>query len=189
MGLPRYLSDREKRITNLLFGENDGVTLTRRDADALFEIGRLFEIHEKTKENVTAGRYRDITKYAVRYDVTDVVYQEKGPGENRPGVYFLIRQNKIVYVGQSRDVYSRVQSHRAERRIEFDRFKFLDVAVADLNTVERFYIAKFDPEYNRTKPREGSVPLSDVYQKDGVLYGTVARRPTQMTAVNTSSRQ
>src|SRR5690606_13239157 len=38
----------------------------------------------------------------------------------KPGIYFLIRKDEIVYVGRSSSIARRILQHHAKRRIEFD---------------------------------------------------------------------
>ena len=64
------------------------------------------------------------------------------------GVYFLIREDKIVYVGQSIDVFSRIYTHFRENVKEFDNFYFIGCNREDIDLYETFYIQKFQPTYN-----------------------------------------
>lgn len=69
------------------------------------------------------------------------------------GVYFLLRAGRIVYVGQSIDVMRRVSDHQKAPPCEFDGVAFQNVAQPDLARVEAFFIWRFDPEGNRTRPQ------------------------------------
>lgn len=63
------------------------------------------------------------------------------------GVYFLIRDGEIVYVGQSVDVLHRIARHRREGR-QFDAYSFIECEPSDLDDLERTYIRAFVPEGN-----------------------------------------
>jgi hypothetical protein len=76
-------------------------------------------------------------------------------------VYFLIYCNEIVYVWQSTDCFSRIMSHRnwfvsktnnlpAPVKI-FDSVYIHKIPEVCLRDTEEYYIAKFNPKYNRTK--------------------------------------
>ena len=70
-----------------------------------------------------------------------------------PGVYFLFRNEEIVYVGQSRHVPGRIADHVREKRIPFDRVAFLRVPPEKLLETESYYIDLLWPEENRTGDR------------------------------------
>ncbi len=63
------------------------------------------------------------------------------------GVYFLIKDKEVVYVGQSIDIYGRLSKHRADGR-DFDSFAFIQCEKALLNDLESLYISAFVPFMN-----------------------------------------
>ena len=63
-----------------------------------------------------------------------------------PGIYFLIRDGRIVYIGQSINVHARVAQHRAKKR--FDRWHWVPVSKRRLDIMEQHYIRHFRPELN-----------------------------------------
>lgn len=71
------------------------------------------------------------------------------------GVYFLIADGAVVYVGQSVNLASRVHSH--ESTIQFDRVLFLKVPRSELDAVERAFIYALTPKLNTrvTHPGRG----------------------------------
>lgn len=62
------------------------------------------------------------------------------------GVYFLIRGGKIVYVGKSVNVHSRIATHQKSK--EFDKINFIECPEWCLHRLEQMYIRKFNPELN-----------------------------------------
>jgi len=64
------------------------------------------------------------------------------------GVYFLIHEGEIVYVGQSIDVINRVATHVLKAEKEFDRYAYVEIEPDDLNSVEADYIVNLGPRYN-----------------------------------------
>lgn len=82
----------------------------------------------------------------------EVIGTKKKLGENKRlrGVYFLIKNNEIVYVGQSTDIFSRISVHRKTK--DFDSYNYIlfpEVSDEKLNNLEAEYIGKFTPKYNR----------------------------------------
>lgn len=71
------------------------------------------------------------------------------------GIYFLIRAEKIVYVGQSTNVLRRISRHM-DNRVEFDSFSITPCQREQLNELEAIYITAFYPHLNTSlgaKPR------------------------------------
>ena len=70
-----------------------------------------------------------------------------------PGLYFLIRDNEIVYVGQSiTNVLVRIGQHSLDK--EFDSVTVLQTLPnANLNDLEASYIYHLEPQYNGNMPR------------------------------------
>lgn len=69
------------------------------------------------------------------------------PTTKPSGVYFLIREREVVYVGQSLDVLNRISRHRRDGR-KFDAFSYIECDVADMDSLEVLYIKAFVPAEN-----------------------------------------
>ena len=65
------------------------------------------------------------------------------------GVYFLLRDDELVYIGQSVNVANRIAAHCGEGTKQFNRACFIPVDRTDLNLVESALIALFWPEHNK----------------------------------------
>jgi hypothetical protein len=66
------------------------------------------------------------------------------------GVYFLIYEEKIVYVGQATNCHSRISSHAAGREMKlFDSFYIVECPAHKLDELEALYIRKFLPPLNK----------------------------------------
>jgi len=82
---------------------------------------------------------------------------------NCMGIYFLIRDNKIIYVGESNNVYERIQcwyNHESKKRYNnlyknFDSY-FVhilpDLTHDERRTLEAIYILIYKPLYNSDIP-------------------------------------
>jgi predicted GIY-YIG superfamily endonuclease len=69
------------------------------------------------------------------------------PTQSSPCVYFLIDGVDIVYVGQSKNLSTRIISHKKDKN--FTRVIYMVVAENDLDKVERFYEEELLPKYNK----------------------------------------
>jgi hypothetical protein len=76
------------------------------------------------------------------------------------GVYFLIRESRILYVGQSSNIEVRLATHN--RRFVYDRAAVIPCAPEMLDVLESHYIHLFQPEGNCRFPKSGAIraPLS-----------------------------
>lgn len=64
------------------------------------------------------------------------------------GVYFLVENNEVVYVGQSTDIASRIRKHQSDKF--FNKVFYIECRKERLNEIENYFIISFNPEYNRT---------------------------------------
>ena len=78
--------------------------------------------------------------------------------DNPSGVYFLIRGNEIVYVGQSENVLSRLSDHYGH--IKFTRYAFVPAEKKHLDLVESLYIHFLRPRHNGVSLSGGVRDLS-----------------------------
>jgi predicted GIY-YIG superfamily endonuclease len=69
-----------------------------------------------------------------------------------PCVYFLINFGTVVYVGQSKNLPSRIAQHRQGSKHtpkkDFNRVVYLPVREEELNAAETRYIKKLQPKWN-----------------------------------------
>ncbi len=66
----------------------------------------------------------------------------------KTGIYFLKNGDEVVYVGQSNDMETRIETHRRKGKIGFDGYDFEELPIEELNEKEAFFITKFNPKYN-----------------------------------------
>jgi hypothetical protein len=109
-----------------------------------YNIKQLSEQLEQTRKAVRFGeiakrldtkslmREEDIIKHAMSF-------------ENATGIYFLINDNKIVYVGQSVNVFSRVTAHWDKK---FDSYAWIPCEKNMLDKLESLYIYFLSPPLN-----------------------------------------
>ena len=85
------------------------------------------------------------------------LYEEKS---RIPGIYFLFDEKKIVYVGQSSDIYERMRWHLRENTKVFDGFSYLTFEKEPTHErvleEEGKYILKYYPKYNKELPRKAT---------------------------------
>jgi hypothetical protein len=74
------------------------------------------------------------------------------------GVYFLCLEDRVVYVGQSIDVYQRIRQHKDKK---FDRILFLPIPERELDHFERAFILILKPEHNG---HPGQCEDQDIFQ-------------------------
>lgn len=72
---------------------------------------------------------------------------------NCRGVYFLIKNNEIIYIGSSINIYGRLVTHY--NSIDFDSHSFIKMNMLDkkeLRIIEAEYILKYLPKHNCKLP-------------------------------------
>lgn len=75
----------------------------------------------------------------------DAIVAAAKPWQSFTGVYFLVADKEIVYVGQSVNVYARISAHSDKK---FDSFTVIPCPKAHLNVLESLYIHLFNPPLN-----------------------------------------
>ena len=69
------------------------------------------------------------------------------------GIYFLIKDQEIVYVGKSVNIQTRLGVHLNEGAIDFDSYSFIECGQAEMNNLEMEYILRFQPRHNKGVPK------------------------------------
>jgi hypothetical protein len=79
------------------------------------------------------------------------------PWEKATGVYFLVQDDEVVYVGQSVHIYSRLAQHQGKT---FDRYAFVPCDAGVLDKLESLYIHVLKPKLNGNfNDQEKSAPI------------------------------
>lgn len=76
----------------------------------------------------------------------DEIIKEADGNKILCGIYFLINQNDVVYIGQSVNIHSRIAQHKNNKK--FDKFSYIECGKPELSHLEVKYIKKFKPKYN-----------------------------------------
>lgn len=64
------------------------------------------------------------------------------------GIYFLMLDGEVVYIGQSINCHSRISDHKRLEKIQYDSVYILRTDQAALTPLENLYIRKFKPKHN-----------------------------------------
>ena len=105
------------------------------------------------------------------------------------GVYFLIADGEVLYVGQSVDVLARISRHRREGKL-FDSFSYIVCEPSELDRIEALYIKAFLPPENfalgsrqgRKLRRDGYRPGPRAEAKAGFV-GSTSEPPAESQEV------
>lgn len=69
--------------------------------------------------------------------------------EDYSGVYFLIKNSKIIYIGTALFCEDRVKAHKKNKRMNFDSYYVMKIKdKSERNNIERSYIQKIKPLFN-----------------------------------------
>jgi hypothetical protein len=79
------------------------------------------------------------------------------PWQLSSGVYFLVQDQEVVYVGQSVNIYSRIPQHSDKK---FNKYAFVPCEVELLDKLESLYIHTLKPRLNGNfTKQEKSAPI------------------------------
>lgn len=100
----------------------------------------------------------------------EIVSSATKPAAPICGVYFLLRGEDIIYIGQSRNVQQRLASHH---KIGYTSFYVHTCHDAYLDSLEAEYILKFKPEFNSNVPNnekwKTAIQIKEYANADSVL--------------------
>jgi len=124
------------------------------------EIRRISNIPERTDKIAAAqsllstgipGRVlKALTE--VPYSGLDII-EASIPVQNLAGIYFLVKSNEVIYVGQTIDIFGRISKHRRIGK-DFDSFSFINCDDAKMRDVlESTYILALAPWMNLSMGR------------------------------------
>ncbi len=122
---------------------------------ALLERSIYFQYKNREKRDELAHLKRVIVHMQEKIKIPKLLKDIKGVNQfkykNLDCVYFLMKGKRIVYIGQTTDLPSKIKFHRSDNVKNFDKiFYIIDKDRYYLNSVERQYIQKFKPKYNIT---------------------------------------
>lgn len=134
----------------------DGLAVTPPPTDELrLSIEELRNEHARLTEEVHEARHRanlnetalDLVGSALLRE--DEIVASSQAVDAASGVYFLIQDARVVYVGQSVNVYARIMAHKESAKA-FDRWAAIPCRKDQLDLIESLYIHLFRPAYNGT---------------------------------------
>jgi hypothetical protein len=116
--------------------------------------------HRHAHEFLYAPEY--IAACAQPYEFTPALLDECG-------IYFLLIDDEIYYVGMSKSIGDRVEQHRCAG-IPFNRWFFIhSIPSLFVRNVELFYLHTFAPRGNHVRQHPGSLgSLVEEYEKGGL---------------------
>lgn len=96
--------------------------------------------------NCIPQRFRDAVSKA-NYS-SDEILLARMPANNMTGIYFLINNDKIRYVGQTVNIFHRLAQHKRNDKV-FDSYAFIPCEKEQLNELEKTYLDLLMPEENK----------------------------------------
>lgn len=75
------------------------------------------------------------------------------PKKRLIGIYFLFKDSNLVYIGASINIIKRINMHiygRSDKlKKDFDSFSYIECKSEKIVELEKKYIQKYDPIYNK----------------------------------------
>jgi hypothetical protein len=120
----------------------------------------LIHAGRRAKERPPVGITQSVADRAALPSRTLLAH--KLPVEPICGIYFLMgARDTVRYVGQSRDIMSRLAQHRKSPPVPFTRVAWQPFALHELDEAEARLIARFEPVGNRSRPSMAHYPSDD----------------------------
>lgn len=117
--------------------------------------------------------------YSINEILTKKVKLVKSETTHCGYVYFLIQNNKVVYVGKSENVEARIFSH-IKNKI-FDSYSIFEVNHQDMNIIEGANIMRYKPIYNKNINLDhGYISLKYIKIITGDGMNVIKKRITQL---------
>lgn len=131
-----YISMLSKQAENL----NNSISKLRKQQEM------LVELKSQAVEQLSYG----VKSMLFHRDYApNSIVERSIPYKHRVGVYFLIKDKEIVYVGQSIKVHCRLYEHYRGTKHQFDSVSVIETSSDALDFVESFYIHMLKPKGNR----------------------------------------
>ena len=148
-----YAENKAKKVKEVNVKYVDIEALERRIKDLKEDIEKLeqqklFSKYSVAITNKSMVSIENVLENAISYDQTC-------------GIYFLVKDSEILYVGQSVCVFTRIRTHENGGRIKFNRIAWVECNKEHLDILESLYIHMFKPSMNGSSSHDGKqAPLS-----------------------------
>lgn len=128
-----------------------------RDEQSAIEKANELNAKQSAHLSIMHGRRVEIAKRNWAIDRNGLVelqfLRENAEALDRVcGIYFLMQDGHVVYVGQSINCYGRIDRHYQEGKKVFDSVYVVRTDADMLDCLEALYIKKFSPMYNVDQP-------------------------------------
>jgi len=100
------------------------------------------------KHQLADGRVKEYRYYRLKGERSRPLLLDGAVKSGITGIYFLIKNGQVSYVGQSTNILIRLKSH-ASMGVDFDEYRFIACPKSHLNRMERRYIVEFNPPLNK----------------------------------------
>lgn len=103
----------------------------------------------------------------------------------KTGIYFLIKDAEVVYIGKTTDYPFRLKAH-VRQQMDFDSVRFIECAECNLDSYEKRWINKFKPVHNGTHKGKIEKHLQKVLSKPKVkiFKNMHFRKLTEKSGIN-----
>jgi len=123
------------------------------------------DLKSKASHEIKMNLLSDTLTGKYMLDVSEIV-ANSAPFKSKCGVYFLIQDDQVVYVGQSVSVDTRVRDHANNKYAVnvkvFDRYAYIPCEKHQLDVLESLYIHALNPKYQgrQSSQRYPAAPFS-----------------------------
>ena len=109
-------------------------------------------------------------------DMQDILFEVNlpDPTPRMSGVYLLVLGEKVVYIGQSVNLFKRIPDHKEDKL--FNSIYCISICKENLDYAERLLIDYFQPKYNKTHKNKENRDCFDLINLKKILYRVKDKR-------------
>jgi len=127
------------------------------DVESAISLVKPLNIDNKNKKNAALNQKIAVAKSRGAVDKSGLVQlqflRENAESFDRVcGIYFLMLDGEVVYIGQSTNCHGRIAGHQQQDHKEFDACYVIKTDQSSLTVLENLYINKFKPAHNKSTP-------------------------------------
>jgi hypothetical protein len=101
------------------------------------------------------------------------------------GIYFLLENDELVYIGQSTNIMARISHHIADPDKSFNQHTIMPVVPeVSLNDLEAILILKYKPKYNTSIPVNAFFCSKETARKRYGIPGNIMNKAIRAEALH-----
>lgn len=135
--------------------------------------------------------HKEKEKRKYKISLRDPLKLRKYPKKYKPicGVYFLFHNERLVYIGKSLNIQTRISNHITENVKLFTSFSFVKNSPRNISALEEAYIEAYKPKYNIICNDEFSDYKEELEKEKSLGVDYLAKKESEVLKLSKSERK